>query len=186
MACSDDPNCQDTEQIDSADLPLWDGANLPPTGKLVLLVEQNDYDNGGKIQAAYRLPLNRVVPGSAPQSVLYSLNDPDAGIDVAEDEIFPAYVEGFGSFDLKKALATASNTKARFIITGKDPNIADNYIIQGSGFYSFPTVHTFTPGNIYYLSDTTPGGVTNTPPGGIAQPLFYVVDQKTILITIGD
>lgn len=184
MSCND-PTCKDTEQIESSDLPLYDKATLPGTGKLVLLVDQPDYDNGGQVTVAYQLPLSRVVPGSAPQSVAYSLNDPDAGITIPDETVVPGYVEGFGSFDLKRAIATSSTTKARFLIVGIDQNIDGNYIIQGTGFYSFPTVHGYTPGNTYYLSDTAAGGVTNTPPSGIAQPLFYVVDQKTILITIG-
>jgi hypothetical protein len=184
MSCNNPP-CDDAENIDSADLPLYSGANLPPTGKLILLVDQPDYDNGGQISAAYRIPLSRIVPGNAPQSVVYSLNDPDAGITVPDETVVPGYIEGFGSFNLKRAIATDSTTKAKFLIVSTDQNIDDNYIIQADGFYAFPTVHGYTPGNTYYLSDTAAGGVTNTPPAGIAQPLFYVVDQKTILVTIG-
>lgn len=184
MAC-ENPPCDDAENIDSADLPLYDGATLPATGKLILLVEKQDYDNGGTIQAAYRIPLSRIVPGSAPQGVAYSLSDVDAAISIPDETVVPGYVEGFGSFDLKRAIATSSTTKAKFLIISTDQNVDGSYIIQGAGFYSFPTVHGYTPGNTYYLSDTAPGGVTNVPPSGIAQPLFYVVDQKTILITIG-
>lgn len=185
MSCTGQ-DCDDIENIDSADLPVYDQATLPPTGKLVLLVDQPDYDNGGTIVAAYRLPLSRVVPGSAPQSVLYSINDPDAGISIPDASVVPAYVESTGDFNVIRSIATDTTTKAKFLIVGVDPNIDGNYIIQASGFYSFPTVHDYVPGNTYYLSDTTPGGVTNVAPAGIAQPLFYVVDQKTILIKIGD
>ena len=185
MACND-PACKDTEQIQSSDLPVYDQATLPQDAKLILLVDKPDYDNGGQINVAYRLPLSRVMPGSAPQSVVYSLADPDAGITITEGEVVPAYVEGFGNFDLKRAIASSSTTKARFLIVALDQNIDGNYLIQGSGFFSFPTVHGYTVGHTYYLSDSSAGGVTDTPPPGIAQPVFYVVDQKTILVTIGE
>lgn len=184
MSCNS-PACEDTEQIESADLPEYNQATLPATGKLILLVDQPDYNQGGQVSVAYRLPLSRVVPGSAPQSVLYSINDPDAGITIPDQTVVPAYVESFGTFDLKRAIASSSTTKARFLIVGVDQNIDGNYIIQGSGFYSFPTVHGYAPGTTYYLSDSVAGGITSTAPSGIAQPLFYVVDQKTILINVG-
>jgi hypothetical protein len=185
MAC-DNPPCKDTEQIESSDLPVYDKATLPTDAKLILLVDQPDYDNGGQVNVAYRLPLSRVMPGSAPQHVAYSLSDVDAGITIPDEEIVPAYVESFGNFDLKRAQANSSTTKAKFLIVGLDPNVDGSYIIQGSGFFSFPTVHGYNVGQTYYLSDSTPGGVTTTPPSGIAQPLFTAVDQKTILIQIGD
>lgn len=185
MSCNN-PACESAQQINSGDLPVYDKPSLPESGKLILLAEQPDYDNGGKVVAAYQLPLSRVVPGSAAQSVVYSLNDPDAGIVVPEQAVVPGYVEGFGNFALKRAIATSATTKARFLIIGNDPNIDGNYILQGTGFYAFPTVHNYVPGNVYYLSDTAEGGVTNDSPSGIAQPLFYVVDQKTILLMIGE
>lgn len=189
MSCNsttcDHQTCKDTQEIQSSELPIYDKASLPVSGKLVLLVEEPDYDNGGNIVAAYRIPLSRIAPGAAPQSVLYSLSDPDAGIVIPDGEIVPAYVESFGNFDLKRAQATSTPTKAKFLIVGMDQNIDGNYIIQSSGFFSFPTVHEYAVGNTYYLSDSVSGGVTTTPPPGIAQPLFFVVDQKTILIQIG-
>lgn len=182
---ADSTSDQGTEQIGSQDLPLYDKPTLPEKGQLVLLVEEPDYDCGGTMVAAYRLPLNRVVPVSAQRGLAYSLADADAGITVADQTIVPAYVESFGSFNIKKAIASSSTTKAKFIIVSNDPNVEDSYIIQGSGFFSFSTVHAYNPGQTYYLSDSVSGGVTTTPPPGIAQPLFYVVDQKTILISIG-
>lgn len=176
---------KDTEQIQSEDLPIYNKPTLPEKGQVVLLLEEPDYDNGGQMVSAYRLPLSRIVPGGSPQSVVYSRNDPDAGITIPEDEVVPAYVESFGNFDLKRAQASSATTKARFLIIGTDPNIDGNYLLQGHGFFQFPTVHNYNVGQTYYLSDSSPGGVTNTPPPGIVQPIFFVVDQKTILVTIG-
>lgn len=178
-------NGQDTEQIDSSDLPVYDKPTLPEKGQLVLLVEEPDYDCGGEMVSAYRLPLNRVLPGGSKQSLVYSLSDVDAGITVPDNAVVPAYVESFGDFNLKRAIATSSTSKARFLIIGADPNIDGNYLVQNGGFFSFPTVHNYNVGQTYYLSDSVAGGVTSNPPSGIAQPLFYVVDQKTIALNIG-
>lgn len=185
MAC-DDKTCKETEQIESADLPIYDKATLPDSGKLILLVDQNDYDNGGKITAAYRLPLERIMLGDAPPAVAYTLVDPDADIAVPEGEVVPAYVESFGTFDIQRAVASSISSKAKFLIIGANQNVDGGYIIQSSGFYSFPTVHGYAPGMTYYLSDSVAGGVTTTAPASIAQPLFYAVDQKTIMVMIGE
>jgi hypothetical protein len=175
----------ETTQIGSEDIPIYDKASLPDNGQLVLLTEEPDFDLGGQMVAAYRLPLSRVVPSAQNQTTTYSLADADAGIVIPDGEVVPAYIESFGTYDTKRAIASAGVSKAKFIITGADQNITGNYIIQSDGFYSFPTVHGYDIGATYYLSDVTPGAVTTIAPT-IAQPIFTVIDQKTILVRIGE
>lgn len=173
----------DTEEIHSDELPLYNRATLPQSGQLILLVEEPNNDCGGKMSGAYRLPLDRITPGSTFQSNTYSLDPANPGIVVPDDEVVPAYVETFSPFNVMRAQADDSTTKAKFLIIANDQNIDENYIIQSSGYLAFKAVHSYQVGQTYYLSATTPGGVTTTPPAD-AQPLFYVVDQKTIQIVL--
>lgn len=174
-----------TEQIGSDEFPIYNKPTLPEDGQLILLSPEKDYDCGGDFTAAFRLPLSRLTPGSSFQSNTYSLSAPTSGITVSENQVVPAYVETFSPHQLKRAQANSSTTLAKFLIVGKDQNIDGSYIIQNSGYYSFPTVHGLSIGQTYYLSETDPGGITTQAPT-LAQPLFYVVDAQTIQLGIGD
>lgn len=175
-----------TQQINADDLPVYGGATLPQDAALVILVEEPNYGpDGGTINLAYQLPLDRIVPTNAVQKISYSLFAEDAGINVPALTVVPAYIETFEPFLLKRASAASSVTKAQFLIVATDPNVDDGYIIQSSGYYKFPEAHGYSLGQKYYLSDTVIGGVTLTAPSGVVQPLFTVIDAVTIQVTIG-
>lgn len=177
-----------TEQINSEDLPIYPGLTLPEDAHLIILVDEANYDFGGNLQAAYRLELSRVIPNGTKQGITYSLlatGDDGADIAIPDASVVPAYVESFDPWSTKRAQASDETTKAKFLIISLNQNVDDAYVIQAAGFYSFPTTHEYEVGKTYYLSDSAPGGVTNVAPPGIVQPLFYVIDNKTILIDIG-
>lgn len=176
----------ETQQINADDLPVYSGAQLPADAVLVILVEEPNYGpDGGTINLAYQLPLERIVPTNAIQKLSYSLYAPDAGISVPALTVVPAYIESFEPFALKRASATSNTTKAQFLIVATDPNVDDGYIIQSNGYFKFPTAHGYSIGQKYYLSDTVIGGVTVTAPSSVVQPLFVVLDATTIQINIG-
>lgn len=172
----------DTLLINSKDVPEYDKPNLPATGEVIVFVEEDNFDYGGKIDLAYRLPLDRIVPTNSQQSTSYSIEAPGAGIAVPDQTVVPAYVEAFDPYALKRAQANNATSLAQFLIIQPDQNVDDNYVIQGSGFYRFPTTHNYLVGQQYYLSDSAAGGVTATPPAGTKQKLFIPVDASTILI----
>ena len=180
---------QDIEQLNSDDLPIYNKSTLPSDANLILLVDEENYDFGGTLQAAYRLPLDRVVPNNTKQGVTYSLHaNGDAGADIAiaDGTVVPAYVEAFDPYETKRAQASSITTKAQFLIISLDQNVDDNYVIQSSGFYTFPDTHNYDIGKTYYLSDSAAGGVTDVEPVSIIQPLFKVIDERTILVNIGE
>lgn len=180
-------DCDDTLLIPNTDVPEYDKPTIPQDADLYITVEEQNFDYGGVIQATYRLPLSRVIPNNTYQGLTYSLNSPGANISVPADEVVPAYVEAFDPFELKRAQAVAPGTSlAQFVIISPDQNVDDSYVVQASGFYRFPTVHTYLVGQQYYLSDSTPGGVTNVPPVGIKQRIFIPIDQSTILFNIDE
>lgn len=174
----------DTLLINSDQVPEYDKPTLPDTGEVIIFVEEDNFDYGGKIDLAYRLPLRRIVPTNSLQSTSYSIEAPDAGIAVPGETVVPGYVEAFDPYLLKRAQSNNASSLAQFLIISTDQNIDDNYVIQGSGFYRFPTTHNYLVGQQYYLSDSAAGGVTTTPPAGTKQKLFIPVDQSTILINI--
>lgn len=180
---------QDIEQVNADDLPIYNKSTLPDDANLVLLVDEVNHDFGGTLQAAYRLPLDRVVPNNTKQGVVYSVHATGlngADIAIAQGTVVPAYVESFDPYEIKRAQAVAPGaSKAQFLIVSHDQNVDDNYIVQSSGFYTFPDTHNYDIGKTYYLSESAAGGVTDVQPSGIVQPLFSVVDSRTIRIHIG-
>ena len=176
----------DTQQLNSSDLPLYDKPQLPTDATVILLTEEVNYGpDGGKIQLAYQLPIDRIVPNNAVQKVSYSLQSVSAGINLPSQTVIPAYIETFEPYTIQRANGADDTTRAQFLIVGLNPNVEDSYIIQDSGYYSFPTVHNYEVGQKYYLSNTVNGGVTTTPPVDNPQVLFLPVDTKTIQILIG-
>lgn len=173
-------------QIGSDEVPVYNKSALPADAEIIILAEEQNFDYGGLLSVAYRLPLDRIIPNSSRHNVWYSLNSPDANIAVPINSVVPAYVESFNPFELKRAQATSGGTsKAQFLIVSLDQNVDDNYILQSSGFFSFDEPHNYNIGQTYYLSDSAPGGVTDTPPPGYVQQLFVPVDPTTIRILIG-
>lgn len=179
-------NLNGTEQVNSTDIPHWDKTTIPESAQVIMLVDENNQDYGGTIQAAYRLDVDRLVANNTRQGNIYSLDAPGADISVPEGTIVPAYVESFAPYALKRAQASSQTTKAQFLIISLDQNVDDAYVVQSSGFYTFPVAHEYQVGVPYYLSDSAAGGVTTIAPVGIAQPLFTAINLTTIQVLIGE
>lgn len=178
---------QQIEQVETGDLPVYSKSVLPDHANVIVLVDEENYAIGGTLQAAYRLPLDRIVPTNTRQSVPYSLHaNGDNGADIAipSGEVIPAYVEAFNPFLVKRAQAATDTSLAQFLIISLNQNVDDEYIVQNTGFYTFEQPHNYGIGKLYYLSPSTTGGVTDAKPANYAQPLFRVVDEKTIAIEI--
>lgn len=176
-----------TEQVQTDDLPIYSKSTLPDNANVIVLVDEENYATGGTLQAAYRLGLDRIVPTNTRQSVTYSLHangTEGADITIPAGTVVPAYVEAFDPYSVKRAQATSDTSLAQFLIIGLNQNVDDEYIVQNTGFYTFESAHTYNVGSLYYLSDSTTGGVTSTKPANNVQPLFRVVDTKTIAINI--
>lgn len=173
------------EQVNSGDIPVWNKNYLPEEAHIIMLVEEENFDYGGTISAAYRLPLDRIVANNTKQGNIFTVVDIDAQITIPEGAIVPAYIESFEPYSLKRAQASSQTTKARFLILSVNQNVDGGYVVQSSGYYTFTEPHQYSVGQLYYLSATTTGGVTTIAPSPIAQPLFYVIDNQTIQILIG-
>lgn len=174
------------EQVDTDDLPIYSQSTLPDNANLIVLVDEQNYDFGGTLQAAYRLPLDRVVPTNTRQNVSYSLKATGgADINIPAGAVVPAYVEAFDPYNVVRAQASSSTSMAQFLIIGLNQNVDDTYVVQNTGFYTFTEPHTYDIGAQYYLSDSVTGGVTTSKPSSNAQPLFRAIDAYTIAINIG-
>lgn len=172
-----------TRQVGAGELPIFSAPTIPSSAKLILLVDEINYDIGGKMEVAYQLPIERLTGGTSFSSNSHSIYAPTAGISVPEGAAIPAFRETFGSFELKRAQANSNTTLAQFLIVRLDPNVDQSYIVTANGFYEFPVPHNYAIGQTYYLDENNPGQVTTTPPA-LAQRLFTVVDQRTILVNI--
>lgn len=174
-----------TRQFGAGDLPIFNAPTIPEGAQLILLTEEVNYDLGGKFQAAYRLPVERLTGGTTFSSNTHSVYAPTAGITVPDGVVVPAYRETFGIFQLKRARANSNTTLAQYLIVGLDQNVDDAYLVVANGFYQFPGTHNYLIGQTYYLDEDNPGQVTTSPPS-LEQKLFTVVDSRTILVHIGE
>lgn len=158
-------------------LPLYRGAELP--SDMDLIAGSNEE---GK---AWRLPVERVLAGGDLNKIQYSAALKTADIEIPRAQVVPVFIPG-PNLPMEKAVANTDANKATLIAVVKDPNDADAMIVQNTGFLVFPRTHAYQVGKTYYLHQTNPGEVTSVKPSsGIAQPLFNVVDELTISITIG-
>lgn len=174
-----------TDEVQADSLPIWTKNFLPQSGQFIMLVEEPNYDLGGTITAAYRIPADRIIANNAVQGNVYTLVDAEATITVPELTVVPAYVESFAPNRLKRAQASSPTTLAMFLIVGLNQNVDDGYLIQHGGYFVFPEAHAYTVGAKYYLSSSAAGGVTTVAPNDNVQPLFTVVDDRTIQVLIG-
>lgn len=175
------------EQVASDALPTWEAPSLPANAKLIILVDEMNYDFGGTIQNAYKLDLDRIAANNLRQGNTTVLYSEGADISIPAGKVVPAYVESFDPHLTKRAQASSETTKAQFLILGRTQNVDDSYDVQSSGFIKFASDHTYEVGQVYYLSDSAPGGVTtDAPDGSYVQKLFTVIDSKTLQVSLGE
>ena len=74
--------------------------------------------------------------------------------------------------------------KAQFILLEKDSTVEGNYLIQGSGFYTFVGGHSYVPGYAYYLGADGKPTTDTSFTDGTRQHLFEAIDNSTILINV--
>lgn len=172
-----------TENIDAEDVPIFNQATLPDQAYLPFVVAEDDPTCGGDFLALYHLPLRRLLAGGNLQANTHSVAGNGYTGNIPVDQVVPAFVTPSGSNPVTPASAESNTTLADFLVLAKDENVAGNYIVQNSGFYTFPEGHGYAVGLQYYLSNTT--GQVSTTPGTSSQKLFRVIDAITISINIG-
>lgn len=156
-------------------LPLFTNPVLPEDLDLV----------GGSSEAgkAWRIPVQRILPGGDLNQLQYSIPKKTADIQVPRDQVLPVFVPNSVE-PVEPALATAGQT-AQALAVAEDPNDPERLILQQTGFITFPRTHMYTVGKTYYLSQSNPGEVISARPNsGLVQPLFTVVDELTLALHV--
>ena len=165
----------------------WNKPELPEGSELLLFVNSSS-DACADLDNIYRLPLGRILPGSAFQQNTYSVYAPTGSLTPPATtalKVIPAYTDINQPYTINAAKADSSTTLAKYLVIGEDPNATDRVYIQSSGYYTFPSAHIYKDfiGKTFYVSDTVPGEVVSTAPA-IAQPVFLVIDATTIQILL--
>lgn len=176
--CNDYP----INNIDAEDVPVWGKNVLPDEGYLLMAAKQIDQQCGRALPFLYHLPLNMVTPGGTFQTNTYSANGNGFTQEWATNQVRAGYTYNNTPNDMR--LAGFDSHKAQYLILGKDDTIVGNYIIQGSGFYTFVGGHEYIPGYTYYLGLDGIPTTDSSYHDGARQKLFEVVDKSTILIDI--
>ena len=158
-------------------LPLYTSAALPDD--IDVIAGSNEE---GK---AWRLPLSRILAGGDLNRLQYSIKKKTSTVEIPRGQVVPVYIPG-PDLPLEAAVASDMATRAHFLAVAVDPNDPEGLIMQGSGFITFPRVHSYQVGKTYFTHQSNHGEVTSVRPvAGIVQPLFTVVDELTIFINIG-
>lgn len=178
-------NTENIEYIPSSDVPVYGLPELPDNGYVLLLANSPYANNGCGGSGIFKLPLNRITPGGSLQTGLYSLFGGGATVAIPDRQVVPAYLTATMPNMIQAANANSLTSKAKFLILSVDANDSSRYIIQSSGFYTFPEGHNYVIGQQYYLADGADSGRVTTVPPANAQPIFYVLDRLSILINIG-
>lgn len=176
--CNDYP----VNNIDAEDIPKWGLNTLPEEGYLLMAAVQRDQQCGRNLPFLYHLPIDRLTPGSTFQGNTYSADGNGYQEEWAANQVRAAYTYNNTPYDIR--LADISGQVAQYILLKKDEGVVGNYIIQGSGFYSFPGGHNYVPGYAYYLGNDGLPTTDSSFVDGKRQHLFEVIDTSTILINI--
>lgn len=176
--CNDYP----INSIDAQDVPTWGQTTLPEEGYLLMAAVQKDQQCGRNLPFLYHLPISKLTPGSTFQGNTYSAAGNGYQGDWAANQVRAGYTYNNTPNDIR--LASIDGQKAQYIVLKKDDTVSGNYIIQGTGFYTFAGGHSYVPGYSYYLSTDGQPTTDTSFVGGVRQHLFEVIDPSTILINI--
>lgn len=176
--CDDYP----VSNIDAQDVPVWGSSKLPDDGYLLMAAIQKDQQCGRNLPFLYHLPINKITPGSTFQPNTYSAEGNGYQGEWAANQVRAGYVYNNTPNDLR--LASIGVQNAQFLILKKDDTVVGNYLIQGSGFYTFTGGHSYVPGYAYYLGNDGQPTTDSSFVDGSRQHLFEVIDTSTILINI--
>lgn len=176
--CNDYP----VRNLDARDVPTWEQTALPAEGYLLMASVQKDQQCGKNLPYLYHLPIGMITPGSALQASTYNARGNGFTDTWETNQVRAGYTYTNSPFDIR--LANITGKKAQYIILKQNENDAESYLLQGSGFYTFPSTHSYYAGYSYYLGSN---GLPTTDDSFIAgkrQHLFEVIDNRTILINI--
>lgn len=176
--CNDYP----VNNIDAEDVPVWGLNKLPDEGYLLMAAKQRDQQCGRTLPFLYHLPIGMVTPGGTFQTNTYSAAGNGYTGEWAANQIRAGFTYNNTPNDIR--LADINETLAQYLILGKDETVDGNYIIQGSGFYTFTGGHSYVPGYAYYLGADGQPTTSSDYVSGRRQHLFEVIDSSTILINI--
>lgn len=176
--CDDYP----VDNIDAENVPVWGKNVLPDEGYLLMAAKQIDQQCGRALPFLYHLPIHMVTPGGTFQTNTYSANGNGFAQEWEANQVRAGYTYNNTPNDIR--LANAGETKAQYLILKKDDTVSGNYIIQGTGFYTFTGGHNYIPGYAYYLGNNGQPTTSSSYLGGFRQHLFEVIDSSTILINI--
>ena len=176
--CDDYP----VRNLDAQDVPTWEESSLPAEGYLLMAAVQKDQQCGKNMPYLYHLPLGKVTPGSSFQANTYYLNGNGFDENWPVNQVRAGYTYNNTPNDIR--FASISGKPAQYVLLKRDDNNQTDYAIQGSGFYTFPSTHSYYVGYSYYLGQNGVPTTDSSFVGGKRQHLFEVIDQRTILVNI--
>ena len=163
-----------TEVRSWTSLPLLDVTKVPDDLDLI--------GGSNKEYQSWRIPASYFLPGGTLNHVTYKVPATD-GVVLPQHQVVPVYIPSADE-PWTMAIADGTNQEATDIAVALDED-KTSFTIMKNGYYTFSRPHMYEVGKTYYLSQTNAGEVVSVrPTAGTIQPLFSVVDQKTISINV--
>ena len=170
--CNDFP----IRHIDTKDIPVWGEDLLPQSAQLLMFVTEQDQNCGKYMPFAYKLPTSFITPSSGRNSNMTTLHGNGASITVPEGQVRAGYVYNNSPNDIRLA-DNDDETKAMFLILGKNTSDPEQYDVVVDGVYKFDGGHEYVVGYTYYLGLLGQPTTEKT-----SQPLFDVLDKNKIRV----
>lgn len=166
-------NCgKPLETVYLGDLPVDTLSSLPS----YMLAERDvaDKNTGKVVRSITRVPAERLFGGGTLDNV--TTIEPNNEIEVPENQVLCGRIVNNGSFNTVE-LTTASN-QPDFLIIG---NLADQLLIQNSGFIYIPEGHRYIVGAQYYAGEN---GIPTTNDAS-GHKVFKPISSTKLAVTLG-
>lgn len=128
---------------------------------------------------AWRIPVQRILPGGDLNQFRYLINKKMQPITVPRGHVIPVRIP-----NSQEPVEVAQGTAGRWAQSVAISSSSKHLVIQSTGFVTFPRTHVYTVGKTYYLSKDVPGQVVSVKPTPESQALFTVIDEVTISLNV--
>lgn len=178
MSNCEKPDTNAINFIPNDNVPVWGKSYIPDATYLRASIRQYNPQLSAEELNTFNLPIQDVIGSLTAGDATVQKNGTDIK-ELSNRQVYPAYVS---RNEPHAVLASDKDHHAKFLVVGVDPNDENAFMIKGSGTYVFAEGHDYIVGADYYLDDK--GNVSTDATDH--QHLFYAVNNRTILINLGD
>lgn len=165
--------------IKADQIPVWGEPQLSDKTYLRASVVQYNQQLGAEEMNTFNIPIQDIIGAVTSGDASVAKNGTDIK-DLSDRQVMPAYISRNAPYPVFRA---DKDHHAKFLVVGEDKNDADYFGIKADGVFVFPEGHDYVVGADYYLDQK---GNVSTDSAASNQHLFYVLNNRAILIKLGE